>query len=418
MPKITDAFVKALEPPASGNRVYYDSVIGGFGIRVTAAGAKAFVLNYRAAGRERRYTIGTYGKDKWSVELARKRAAELKRQVDKGEDPMGAKHADRAAKTVGDLIDRFKDEHLPRKRATTRRQYESILERLVRPELGSTKVAAVIHDDIARLHRKVSKTAPYQANRMGAVLSKAFSYAVKLQWRADNPVKGLERNDEERRERFLSPAEIGHLSTALASLNDQRSADAIRLLLLTGARKGEVLAAEWDQFDLETGVWTKPSSHTKQKRVHRVPISAPALQLLVNLRAKADAAADTAREEGLSVPVSSRFLFPGDVKGSPLSTIKKSWATAAAAAGLNDVRLHDLRHTYASILASAGLSLPIIGALLGHTQTQTTARYAHLLDDPLRAATERVGAIVGAAGSKGADVVPLQRAGGRNRQEA
>ncbi|MSP75556.1 MAG: DUF4102 domain-containing protein [Rhodospirillaceae bacterium] len=411
MPKITDALAKTLVPPSSGNRVHYDSEIGGFGIRVTAAGTKAFVLNYRADGRERRYTIGKYGRV-WSVEAARKRAGDLRRLVDKGEDPLGTKHAKRAAPTVGDLIDQFKSVHLPRKRPNTVKQYEAILEQRVRPALGRMKLVDVKHADIDKLHRTMSKSAPYQANRMAAVVSKMFAYAMKLQWRTDNPVKGLERNHEERRERFLSPVEIGRLTDALANLADQRSADAIRFLVLTGARKGEVLAADWIQFDLETGVWVKPSSHTKQKRIHRVPLSAPALALLVNLRAKADAAADRAREEGMSAPTSSRYLFPGDVKGSPLSTIKKSWVTATAAAGLKDVRLHDLRHTYASILASAGLSLPIIGALLGHTQAQTTMRYSHLLDDPLRAATERVGAIVGAAGRKGADIVPL-KAGGR-----
>lgn len=411
MPKITDALAKSLPLPATGNRIHYDSEIAGFGIRVTAGGTKAFVLNYRAKGRERRYTIGTFSKPSkdskdgkaskdskvWSVEAARKRAIELRRLVDAEKDPMAEKHAERGAPTVGILIDQFTDGHIARKRPSTRRQYTGILENLVRPKLGKTKVADVTHADIEKLHHKVSDRAPYVANRMAAVLSKMFAFAIKRRWCADNPVKGLERNDEERRERFLSSAEIGSLSTALAELNDQRSANAIRLLLLTGARSGEVLAADWSQFDLEAGVWVKPSSHTKQKKSHRVPLSAPALQLLVEMRAKA---ADPAH-----------YLFPGDKKGTCLTTIKKSWATATRAAGLTDIRVHDLRHTYASILASGGSSLPIIGRLLGHTQAQTTARYAHLLDDPLRAATERVGAIVGAAGRKGADVVPLQRIG-------
>lgn len=393
--KITDKLVKELPPPSTGNRIAYDSDLHGFGVRVTAAGAKAFVLNYRAAGRERRYTIGRY--PTWSVEKARKTARELKQRVDRGEDPMGEKHDERSAPTVGTLIDRFIDEHISRKRPSTRRQYIAMLDGLVRPELGKTKVADVKHADIKALHRKVSKRAPYVANRMAAVLSKMFADAMKVEWCTNNPVKGLERNDEERRERFLSPAEIGSLSTALAGLSDQRSANAIRFLMLTGARSGEVLAAEWGQFDLDAGVWLKPSSHTKQKKSHRVPLSAPALQLLVEMRSKA---ADPAR-----------YLFPGAKKDTCLTTIKKSWATATRAAGLTDVRIHDLRHTYASILASAGMSLPIIGALLGHTQAATTARYSHLLDDPLRAATERVGAIVGAAGRKGADIVPLHRAG-------
>lgn len=125
------------------------------------------------------------------------------------------------------------------------------------------KVAQLEHADVDRLHRKLPERAPYQANRTAAVLSKMMNFAVKLGWRADNPGRGLERNHEDRRERYLSPAEIVALSAALQEHRDQRSADAIRLLLLTGARRGEVLGATWDQFDLLGSVWTKPSSHTK-----------------------------------------------------------------------------------------------------------------------------------------------------------
>jgi len=145
-----------------------------------------------------------------------------------------------------------------------------------------------------------------------------------------------------------------------------------------------VLAARWDQFDLETGVWVKPSSHTKQKRLHRAPLSAGARLLLVEIKAAAG---------------SSEFLFPSELGTTGhLMDIKRAWASIKLAAGLDGVRTHDLRHSYASILASSGLSLPVIGALLGHTQASTTQRYAHLFDDPLRLATDRVGAVVAAAG--------------------
>ncbi len=167
--------------------------------------------------------------------------------------------------------------------------------------------------------------------------------------------------------------------------------------MLTGARRGEVLSATWDQFDLEAGVWTKPSAHTKQKSEHRVPLSAPAMQLLSDM--KATAAGDC--------------LFPGKSADQPLTEIKHFWAAICRKADIKDCRIHDLRHTYASILASAGLSLPVIGALLGHTQPNTTARYSHLFDDPLRQATERVGAVVTAAGNgKTAEVVKLRDGSG------
>jgi integrase len=172
------------------------------------------------------------------------------------------------------------------------------------------------------------------------------------------------------------------------------------MLILTGARRGEVLSATWDQFDLQAGVWVKPSAHTKQKREYRVPLSAPMLALLTEMREEAE----------------TTYLFPARDGKSPLGDIKKSWAAICSTAGIRRLRIHDLRHSYASQLASAGLSLSVIEALLGHTQAQTTQRYAHLLDAPLRAATERVGVAVEAAanGGKGAEVAKLsKRAGGR-----
>jgi integrase len=230
------------------------------------------------------------------------------------------------------------------------------------------------------------------------------------------------------------------LAAALSEHSDRRSADAVRLLILTGARRGETLSATWDQFDLAAGVWTKPSAATKQRKSHRIPLSPPARQHLVSIRERQDG--------------SERFVFPGDKPGAPLTDVKKSWAALTAkatvllwasqpetaegklvarlcdrkpdgalptlaecraaakdlAAGLTDARLHDLRHSFASVLVSGGASLPLIGAMLGHTQVSTTARYAHLADDPLRAAAERVGAVWEAAqAAKLAEVVKLSR---------
>ena len=396
--RLSDKVVKALLPPASGNKLYYDAEIKGFAVRITAAGARAFVVNYRAAGRERRYTIGSF--PDWSTAAARKEAAELKQRIDRGEDPMGERHDERAAPTVGELIDRFAADYLPKKRESTRRDYLAMLENIVRPELGKMKVTDVRHADIDRLHRKVSERAPYRANRVAAVLSKMLSFAVKLEWRDENPVKGLDRNPEERRYRYLTYDELRRLTEALANHSSRDAANAVRLLLLTGARRGEVLSATWDQFDLAVGVWTKPSSHTKQKREHRVPLSAPARQLLADMRADAERRGEA-----------SPYLFPARTGEGPVGDIKKSWAALCKAAGINGVRLHDLRHTYASVLASAGQSLPVIGALLGHTQPSTTARYAHLFDDPLRAATERVGAIVSGDVDTSADVLRIRNGG-------
>ena len=206
-----------------------------------------------------------------------------------------------------------------------------------------------------------------------------FTLAMRWEYRTDNPVKGLRRNPERKRNRYLSADELQRLMSVLANHPNQTSANVIRLLLLTGARRGEILNATWDQFDFDAGVWVKPSNHTKQKKEHRVPLSAAAIQLLMEMAAN-------------SGP--SHYVFPGRVPGEPLKEIKNFWAGVCNQAGLEDCRIHDLRHTYASILASAGLSLPVIGALLGHTQPNTTARYSHLFDNPLREATERVGSLV------------------------
>jgi integrase len=412
--KLNDTIVKALPKPSSGNKITYDGEVKGFGVRVTSGGSRSFILNYRTrSGRERRYTIGQF--PEWKTGAARQEASNLKKTIDRGEDPLALVEADRGAKTVGDMARRFTEEHLPKTRPSTAKNYTLLLEKFILPVLRHHKVAEVTYADIDDLHRKVTKGgAPYQANRSIAVLSKMFSLAMRWQWRPDNPAKGIERNPEEKRHRYLSPAELAKLTEALGGAEDQQAANIIRLLLLTGARSGEVMAARWEQFDLKGGVWTKPGSTTKQKTLHRVPLSAPARLLLVDIRAAAEA---EATKKGKAV---SSFIFPG--RGSEhRAEIKYAWHDLCVAAGVVTVetvkdakgreritvkpsaRIHDLRHTYASVLASAGLSLPIIGALLGHSQPATTARYSHLMDDPLRAATERAGAIVFAKG-EGAEV--------------
>jgi integrase len=381
--------------PATGNRITYDrgnEAVRGF-VRVTAGGSRSFIVNYVIGGRERRLTIGAY--PEWSAAAAREEAKRLKREVDIGRDPLGERVAYREAPTVHELCDRYLEEHAAKKRSGA--EDRRMIERTVRPELGARKVAEITYTDIDRLHRKLTKTsarkktgAPYAANRLLALLSKMFSLSIRWGMRSDNPAQGVERNNEERRYRYLSGDELRRLTDALATHSSQSAANAIRLLLLTGARRGEVFSATWDQFDLEAGTWTKPSSHTKQKREHRVPLSAPVRQLLGEMRGEvANPATPTGKREK-PFP----YLFPARSGDGSMADLKSSWAAICRTANLQGLRLHDLRHTYASVLAGTGFSLPLIGALLGHTQAQTTARYSHLADDPLRAATERVGAIV------------------------
>ncbi len=204
--------------------------------------------------------------------------------------------------------------------------------------------------------------------------------------------KGIERFHEERRERWLSDNELGRLLRTLSAHPNQRAANAVRFQLLTGARIGEVLSAQWSEIDLGRGVWTKPSHHTKQNRTEHLPLSAPALALLTEMRERAD--------------VKPQYLFPGNALGKPLQCIKKFWRNITEQAGLEYYRLHDNRHTHASHLVSSGLSLEIVGRLLGHTNPLTTKRYAHLADDPLRAAAERFGSKMDALqGGRQAEIV-------------
>jgi integrase len=178
-----------------------------------------------------------------------------------------------------DLCDRFIADYVPRKRPSTQKSYRQKIEAEIRPALGRLKVAEVVFADVDGLHRTISKRGrPYRANRCIALLSRMFSLAIRWGMRTDNPCKGIERNQEHKRRRYLSAEELARLTLALAEHKDRQSADIIRLLLLTGARRGEVLAARWADIDLSAGVWSKPAAATKQKTAHHVPLSAATLQ--------------------------------------------------------------------------------------------------------------------------------------------
>jgi integrase len=389
--KLTDSGVKKLPKPERGNRICYDSEVTGFGCRVTAGGARSFILNYRTtSGRERRYTIGAF--PDWTTTAARAEAKRLKLEIRaNGYDPVGSLEEVRGAPTVADLCARYIAEHLPKKRPSSAAEDRSLIHQWVLPELRHHRVAEIGFADIDALHRKITRRGtPYRANRVLAVTSKMFALATRWRWRTDNPCHGVERNQEHKRVRYLSPDELGRLSAALAAYDDQQAANAIRLLLLTGARRGEVLSARWKDINLEAGEWVKPGATTKQRTEHRIPLSAPARQLLADM------------------PRAGEFLFPGPGATGCRVDLNKPWASVCKTAELKSVRLHDLRHTYASVLASAGLSLHVIGGLLGHAQPATTARYAHLTHDSLKSATETAGAIISGAAS--ADIVPLKGA--------
>jgi integrase len=388
---LTDRLVKALEAPDKGYCIVPDDAVKGFGVRITAAGARSFVVRYRrkSDGLQRTYTLGSF--PDWKTVAAREEAKRIKRVVDGGGDPAGAEQEVRAAASVNDLLDRFEREYLPRRRASTQKGYRNQIKSVIRPKLGKLKVAAVRFADIDRLHAEMSQRTPYHANRTVALISRIFSLAVKWEMRSDNPAKGIERNSEDLRERYLSPDEMVRLSEALDAYHDQHTADAIRLLLLSGARLGEVMQARWADIDLEVGRWTKPSAHTKQKKTHVLPLASAAVTLLRRMRER--------------VPQGVPWVFPATDGKRPRSVIKAAWSSICKTAKLEDARVHDLRHTHASILINRNYSLPIVGRLLGHTVPSTTARYAHLADDPLRRAVEDAAAAI--TGKPSAEILPL-----------
>jgi integrase len=418
--ELADSIVRRLEPTEGRNRIKYDTKVKGFGVRVTPAGAKSFIFNYRTkAGRERRYTIAAAGEGGLKVGAAREEAEDIKAKLrtQPGYDPLAEIEAERDAPTVVRLCERFTEEHLPKKRLATQQDYTRAIDLYILPELKHRKVADLDYSDIDGLHRKVTKKGgPYRANRVVAILSKMFSLAIKWKWCDANPARGVERTPEIKRRRYLDGDELVRLTGALDKHKDQQAANIIRMLLLTGARRGEVMGARWDHFDLKAGVWTKPGSTTRQKTEHRVPLSAPLRKLLSDIHAAAEREAKKKHR-----PV-SEFVFPGRSAGHRVE-IKKDRADLRLAAGIiraeaidgtngkprmivkHSARIHDLRHTYASVLASAGLSLPVIGALLGHSQPATTARYSHLFDDPLRAATEKAASVIAPADDAAGDVI-------------
>lgn len=368
--------------------VRWDAKVPGLGVRITPNNRKTFVLSYRAGGGKHLMTLGDYGT--LTLDQARRRAIREKAKVLDGQDPLHARREAREVPTMADLEHDYLERHaLKHKRQGSIREDKSMLKLYVHPALGSKRVDTVRRRDIERLHQNLKGT-PYRANRVLALLSKMFSLAVQWDWRPDNPCRGIQKFHEERRDRWLKTDELRRLSDALDRATNKPAADAVRLLILTGARKGEVLKAEWSQIDFERGVWTKPSAHTKQKRTEHVPLSAPALALLSAMRERD--------------PTGS-YLFPGKKAGEALQDLRHFWPQIRREAGLEGVRIHDLRHTFASHLVSSGTSLEMVGRLLGHTQAGTTMRYAYLADDPLREAANRFGSI--ATGNNAAEVVPM-----------
>jgi integrase len=424
--RITKRVVDGLKPKAKEFAVW-DSKLPGFGVRVRPTGAMSYVVVYRAgSGRGapvRRYTIANVGKA--APEAARTRAKVILGAVAHGHDPAGEKATERGTLTISELADRFMSEHVEQKRKPgTAVFYRHLLDKVIKPELGATKADKVTRTQVARLHGSLKRT-PFQANRVLAVIGSMYTFAGRSGIVAEgmNPARRIEQFKEHRRERFLTGKELERLGSAIREaetkgvpwdLDEEKpkskhlpkaknrftkigpfAAAAVRLLLFTGCRLREILHLKWEQVDLERGLLFLADSKTGRKTVI---LNAPALAVLADLNRLGS------------------YVVPGDYPEKPRADLKRPWEAVAKRAGLDGVRLHDLRHTYASFGAGGGLGLPIIGKLLGHTQASTTQRYAHLDADPLRRASETIGGRIAAAldGKHGGSVVQLK--GARRRR--
>lgn len=421
--KLTKRNIDALAPE---NRVYYarDPDLRGFAVKVAPSGSKIFVIIYRPhpGGRgvaPRVETIGAVGA--MTSDQARRAASEALAKIRLGADPVAEKQERRRASTVADLIEAFEQEHVKAKlKPRSAETYGASLARL-RDELGHVKAEGVTRAKLAQIHVDMRAT-PYAANRALATWSKLFAWAGDrgLVPEGFNPARRIERYREQGRERFLTADELTRLGDALRIAEtdgipweadeagpkakhlakpenrrtrlDPHSVAAIRLLILTGARKQEILTAQWSQIDMQRGVLFLPDSKTGRKPVY---LSAAALAVLASIP----------RYEG------NPYIIAGAKPGSPRADLNKPWESITRAAGLSGLRLHDLRHSFASVGAGGGLGLPIVGKLLGHTQSATTARYAHLDADPLRRAADKIGAEISAAldGRKSAPITPLRK---------
>jgi integrase len=413
MAKLTKRLIDGLATPES-DTLLWDDGLPGFGLRVRPSGRRAFVVQYRTAdGRQRRRTIGTY--PVLTVEQARAQAREWLSGAQRGQDPALTRDRNRAATTVAKLCERFLEGHADlHKKASSATEDRRLIERYIKPVLGQQRAPSVTHDDVERLHKSLRET-PYQANRMLALLSAVLNQAepemraARPDWM--NPCRRVRRFKEEKRRRYLAPAELARLGEALTEAEQdgavklvqpdgsvieeavpKEAVVAIRLLVFTGCRRSEILSLPWSAVDLDGRRLRLDDSKTGAKDVYLAP---PAVAVL----------------QAIEPSEGNPYVIPGRKKGAHMQELKGAWQRVRARAGLDDVRLHDLRHSFASMGAGVGLSLPIIGALLGHTQAATTQRYAHLASDPLREAADLVGQrladALGRAGAAPDSVVPL-----------
>ena len=404
------------------NCIVWDSTLRGFGLRASETGVLSFIYNYRYKGTERRITIGRA--PAFTAETARDEAMALYIDLKNGLDPMEDKNAWKGEPTFRDLADEYMKNAKRSKRPNSLRNDTRMLEKVIVPALGSRRLGDIGKRHIEDLHDSLEET-PYVANRTLSLLSAIFNYGLKeeVPGVVKNPCKGVARNEETKRECWLKENEFQCFCEALDEYREKNrdGADAINLLLLTGSREGEVLKADWSEFDLERSQWRKPSHHTKQRKVEHVQLNPSTVRLLRSMGPKESGSLFAGRDgEGNRVTLlrpwmqvckeatdklAERGLLAKDANGQIIGGLAKKTSVPGKSIDTKTgkprmldrwhptIRIHDLRHNFASSLVSSGHSLEEVGALLGHTQASTTMRYAHLQPHSLQAATNTFGDI-------------------------
>jgi integrase len=378
-PKITK---RTVDQVAAG--VTWDREIKGFGVRCRQSGAKYYVLKMRVGGRQRWITIGRHGSP-WTPDTARREAQRLLGLKATGQDPATDRDRQKGAVTIAELGTRFLEEYVVQHcKPRTAEEYQRVIKSYIVPVLGKHRIDDLTRADVAGLHHKL-RDRPYQANQSIRVLSKMMNLAEEWGLRTDgrNPCRHVKKFKELKRERYLTMEELRQLGKVLSDAQGAQTESpfvlvAIGLLILTGARLREILTLRWEHVDLQHGVLRLPDSKTGAKPIY---LSTAAINMLRTMPSMQD----------------NPFVIAGKNTGAPLINLQNPWRRIRAKAGLDDVRIHDLRHSFASVAAGTGMSLPMIGKLLGHTQASTTQRYAHLAADPVRAASNLIGSEISAA---------------------
>jgi integrase len=385
--KLTKTTVDALGAIGTQPAYLWDAQVAGFGVKALSTGKKRYVFKYRSggggrAGTQRWLSLGTHGSI--TVDEARKLAQQASAAVARGDDPQGLKEGRRSQSRMKDLWSRFDSDYLPQRKPGTQRDYRRYWDQVLAKQFGAHPISEVTRADVDKFHKSLKAT-PYEANRILALLSRLMSLAEawNLRVQGTNPCRYVQRFKEDARSRYLSATELTTIGNALKELVDTKEllpdqANAIRLLLYTGARLNEMLMAKVEWVDWDRHVIELPDSKTGKKQLY---LSDPAIAVL-------------RKQEKFAAKKKSEFLFPGRSAGKHMINLRKPWVRVCQKAELSGVRLHDLRHTAASVAVGQGVSLPVIGRLLGHSQAQTTMRYAHVDNDPALAAANLIGAAI------------------------